>query len=195
MHEKSSPNWPSLVKLSLPLEWAVLTGHQRSAVQQELLKLASMRRKGLRQRRKLEFHVNIRWWLQLMHRISEIILSGMKWSCRKTRLTERNQLTVAGAAWLACLLYICVNMTFFKIWFKIKFRKWKDNRVDVGAGPFSVTYSRAKVVDFTVSFYEEPTAILVPPPTEDTALLACTRPFQLQVKKKIPEYDKTRVEY
>ena len=53
--------------------------------------------------------------------------------------------------------------------------------VDIGVGPFSVTHSRSKAIDFSVAFYEEPTAILIPPPAEDNRLLACIKPFRLEV--------------
>ena len=53
--------------------------------------------------------------------------------------------------------------------------------VDIGLGPFSVTHSRSKVVDFSVGFYEDGNAILIPPPAEETRLLACTKPFRLDV--------------
>ena len=52
---------------------------------------------------------------------------------------------------------------------------------DVGVGPFSVTHSRDRAVDFSVAFYEDPAAILIPPPAEDNRLLACTKPFRLEV--------------
>ncbi|EFX89946.1 hypothetical protein DAPPUDRAFT_300036 [Daphnia pulex] len=42
--------------------------------------------------------------------------------------------------------------------------------VDIGVGPFSVTHSRSKAIDFSVAFHEEPTAILIPPPAEDNRL-------------------------
>lgn len=48
-------------------------------------------------------------------------------------------------------------------------------------GPFSVTHSRSKTIDFSVAFHEEPTAILIPPPAEDNRLLACIKPFRLEV--------------
>ncbi|XP_059352076.1 glutamate receptor ionotropic, kainate 3-like [Daphnia carinata] len=57
----------------------------------------------------------------------------------------------------------------------------KEQVIDIGVGPFSVTYSRFKAVDFTVAFFEEPTGILIPPPAEDNRLLACTKPFRLEV--------------
>ncbi|KAK4022871.1 hypothetical protein OUZ56_008315 [Daphnia magna] len=60
-------------------------------------------------------------------------------------------------------------------------RMIKEQVIDIGVGPFSVTYSRSKAVDFTVPFYEEPTGILIPPPAEDNRLLACTKPFRLEV--------------
>ncbi len=47
-------------------------------------------------------------------------------------------------------------------------------KVDIGVGPFSVTHSRSKVVDFSA-------AILIPPPEEENRLLACTKPFRLEV--------------
>ena len=53
----------------------------------------------------------------------------------------------------------------------------------MGVGPFSITQSRYKVVDFTTSFYEEPTSILIPYPIDSygVRLLACTKPFKLTV--------------
>lgn len=54
-------------------------------------------------------------------------------------------------------------------------------RVDIGLGPFSVTHSRSKAVDFSVAFYEDGNAILIPPPAEENRLSACTKPFRLEV--------------
>ncbi len=51
----------------------------------------------------------------------------------------------------------------------------------MGIGSFSVTYARKQVVDFTESYHQEPTALLIPPPMEDNRLLACTKPFQILV--------------
>ena len=48
-------------------------------------------------------------------------------------------------------------------------------------GPFSLTYERQRVIDYTVGFYEEPTSILIPPPEQESRLLACTLPFQMKV--------------
>jgi hypothetical protein len=56
-------------------------------------------------------------------------------------------------------------------------------RVDIGLGPFSVTHSRSKVVDFSVAFYEDGNAILIPPPAEENRLSACTKPFRLEVSQ------------
>ncbi|XP_046633088.1 glutamate receptor ionotropic, kainate 3-like isoform X3 [Daphnia pulicaria] len=56
-----------------------------------------------------------------------------------------------------------------------------EHIVDIGVGPFSVTHSRSKTIDFSVAFHEEPTAILIPPPAEDNRLLACIKPFRLEV--------------
>ncbi len=58
--------------------------------------------------------------------------------------------------------------------------------VDIGAAPFSVTYTRRTVIDFTVSFYEEPTAILIPAPTPGKeSLSAYMKPFQLKVISRL----------
>ena len=49
----------------------------------------------------------------------------------------------------------------------------------MGIAPFSVTYERKQVVDFTEIYDEEPNALLIPPPMEDSSrLLAFTKPFQ-----------------
>lgn len=53
----------------------------------------------------------------------------------------------------------------------------------MGVGPFSVTHSRAKVIDFTVAFYEDPATILIPAPAEDNRLLTCLKPFRLEVSR------------
>ncbi|XP_045027053.1 probable glutamate receptor isoform X3 [Daphnia magna] len=52
---------------------------------------------------------------------------------------------------------------------------------DIGLGPFSVTYSRYGVVDFSVGFHEETATILIPPPGEENRLLVCLKPFLWQV--------------
>lgn len=51
----------------------------------------------------------------------------------------------------------------------------------MGIGSFSVTYARKQVVDFTESYHQEPTALLIPPPMEDNRLLTCMKPFQILV--------------
>ena len=51
----------------------------------------------------------------------------------------------------------------------------------MGAGSFSVTFERQQIVDFTQGFFVEPTRILIPPPIEATRLLACARPFRIEV--------------
>ncbi|XP_046632509.1 glutamate receptor ionotropic, kainate glr-3-like isoform X2 [Daphnia pulicaria] len=56
-----------------------------------------------------------------------------------------------------------------------------EQNADIGLGPFSVTHSRYKVVDFSVGFHEEATTILIPPPAEESRLLACTKPFRSEV--------------
>ena len=48
-------------------------------------------------------------------------------------------------------------------------------------GAFSITYGRFKAVDFTVGFYEETKAILIPPPKLESRLFECVLPFQWQV--------------
>ena len=53
--------------------------------------------------------------------------------------------------------------------------------MDIGVGPFSITHVRYVAVDFTVPYYEEPTVILIPAPTEMPKFFACSRPFQLSV--------------
>ena len=45
-------------------------------------------------------------------------------------------------------------------------------------GPFTITYDRKKVVDFTEIYTEDPRIILIPIPMEDSRLLAFTKPFQ-----------------
>lgn len=55
------------------------------------------------------------------------------------------------------------------------------DQVDAGIAPFSVTSARSRVIDFTVAYYEEPTAILIPPPAEDIRLWACLKPFETSV--------------
>jgi hypothetical protein len=59
-----------------------------------------------------------------------------------------------------------------------------SQNADIGLGPFSVTHSRYKVVDFSVGFHEEATTILIPPPAEESRLLACTKPFRSEVMMK-----------
>lgn len=81
-----------------------------------------------------------------------------------------------------------IRMIKEQVIFVVLFKRWVKmildlmaQVIDIGVGPFSVTYSRSKAVDFTVPFYEEPTGILIPPPAEDNRLLACTKPFRLEV--------------
>ncbi|KZS16651.1 putative Ionotropic receptor 76a [Daphnia magna] len=56
-----------------------------------------------------------------------------------------------------------------------------DQRADIGVGAFSIIHSRYQVVDFTVGFYQESSSILIPSPIENHQLLACTKPFRLEV--------------
>ncbi|CAG7727347.1 unnamed protein product [Allacma fusca] len=48
---------------------------------------------------------------------------------------------------------------------------------DIGAAGFSVTLERSRVIDFTWAFHQEPTAILIPPPTEGEKLTVLIRPL------------------
>ena len=48
----------------------------------------------------------------------------------------------------------------------------------MGIAPFTITYDRRKVIDFTEIYAEEPRILLIPLPMEDSRLLAFTKPFQ-----------------
>ena len=54
----------------------------------------------------------------------------------------------------------------------------------MAAAGFVNTHSRQQVIDVTVPYYEEPTTLLIPPPTEDSKLFACLKPFQFQVLQR-----------
>ncbi|XP_057376802.1 probable glutamate receptor [Daphnia carinata] len=56
-----------------------------------------------------------------------------------------------------------------------------DQSADIGVGAFSIIHSRYQVVDFTAGFYQESSSILIPLPIENHQLLACTKPFRLEV--------------
>ncbi|KAI9555226.1 hypothetical protein GHT06_017741 [Daphnia sinensis] len=56
-----------------------------------------------------------------------------------------------------------------------------EQNADIGLGPFSVTYSRYGVVDFSVGFHEETATILIPPAGEENRLLVCLKPFLWEV--------------
>ncbi len=47
----------------------------------------------------------------------------------------------------------------------------------MGVAPFSVTQERKEVVQFTEIYYEEPNALLIPLPMEESKLMAFTKPF------------------
>ncbi|XP_071524871.1 glutamate receptor U1-like [Panulirus ornatus] len=53
--------------------------------------------------------------------------------------------------------------------------------VDFAIAGFTITYIRDTVIDFTHAFYEEPTTILIPPPSEETNFLAFLKPFSWKV--------------
>ncbi|KAG7170296.1 Sulfoquinovosidase-like [Homarus americanus] len=53
--------------------------------------------------------------------------------------------------------------------------------VDFAIASFTITYIRDTVIDFTHAFYEEPTTILIPPPSEQNNFLAFLEPFSWQV--------------
>ncbi|XP_068212059.1 glutamate receptor U1-like [Palaemon carinicauda] len=55
------------------------------------------------------------------------------------------------------------------------------HEVDMAIAGFTITYIRETVIDFTHAFYEEPTTILIPPPTEQNDFLAFLSPFSWQV--------------
>ena len=57
----------------------------------------------------------------------------------------------------------------------------KEKECDMAIGVFSFTSSRYQAVDFSVAFYEDSKAILIPPPTAETRLFECIRPFHWQV--------------
>lgn len=47
----------------------------------------------------------------------------------------------------------------------------------MGIASFSVTHERKEVVQFTEVYYEEPNALLIPLPMEESKLMAFTKPF------------------
>ena len=51
----------------------------------------------------------------------------------------------------------------------------------MGVQGLSFSYARYQVVDFTITYYQESTTILIPPPIEESRLFVCIRPFQWQV--------------
>ncbi|XP_066953691.1 glutamate receptor U1-like [Macrobrachium rosenbergii] len=53
--------------------------------------------------------------------------------------------------------------------------------VDFALASITMTYIRERVIDFTHPFFEEPTAILIPPPKEQDNFLAFLNPFTWQV--------------
>ena len=55
------------------------------------------------------------------------------------------------------------------------------NECDLALGSFSITHGRYQAVDFSVGFYEETKTILIPPPTTESRLFECIRPFHWQV--------------
>ena len=52
----------------------------------------------------------------------------------------------------------------------------------MGIGTLTLNLERYRVVDYATFFLEEPTTILIPPPTKEARLFACVRPFQFQVE-------------
>ena len=48
----------------------------------------------------------------------------------------------------------------------------------MGVGAFSVIYVRQRVIDFTIPFYEDSNAILIPPPFKSTQLFVFAKPFK-----------------
>ena len=58
----------------------------------------------------------------------------------------------------------------------------ESKEADIGAASFSVTLERFTVVDFSVAIHQEPTAILIPPPTAGDKLTILIRPFEPEVR-------------
>ena len=56
-----------------------------------------------------------------------------------------------------------------------------NQEIDIAVGVFSVIQVRQSVVDFTVPFYLDSNAILIPPPTRGSQLFAFAKPFRLNV--------------
>ncbi|OXA52069.1 Glutamate receptor ionotropic, delta-1 [Folsomia candida] len=57
----------------------------------------------------------------------------------------------------------------------------QSKNADMGVAGFSVTLERFKVVAFTESFHQEPTAILIPPPTAGEKFTVLVRPLSIPV--------------
>ncbi len=51
----------------------------------------------------------------------------------------------------------------------------------MGIGPFTYTFSRQKVVAFTISHYEETNTILIPQAAQESKDYIFAKPFRFQV--------------
>ena len=49
--------------------------------------------------------------------------------------------------------------------------------VNLGVASLTISHVREEGIDFTIPFYEEPSAILIPPPKPESKLFAVVRPF------------------
>ncbi|XP_037080970.1 glutamate receptor ionotropic, delta-1-like [Pollicipes pollicipes] len=55
------------------------------------------------------------------------------------------------------------------------------SEVSLGVAGFTITQVREEGIDFTIPFYEEPSAILIPPPKAQSKMFAVIRPFSWKV--------------
>lgn len=53
--------------------------------------------------------------------------------------------------------------------------------IDLIAYPFTPTYTRSKVVDFTVAHTEEPLTVIIPAPSLEGKTSAIIKPFKTEV--------------
>ncbi len=49
------------------------------------------------------------------------------------------------------------------------------------AFPLTPTYARTRVIDFLIPFAEDPITALIPPPSEDSKIIAIIKPFKPEV--------------
>lgn len=83
-----------------------------------------------------------------------------------------------------CLFLILIKNSHLSIALFVplySFSYFQNKESDVGIGSFSVTHARYQVIDFSVPFYEESSAILTPAPVRGNQSSAFIKPFHLQV--------------